>query len=290
MSNQYKKWITNSIVNYCLTAENSIRNAENDPAWAEPLVGFTRGDDPIFEYFKKDIGEFFWLPLEIFKLTFNEVEIQPSELTIISWILPQTKKTIMAHRNETQFPSEAWARSRYYGEEFNIKLARHVISILKEKGYIAVAPGQSRFWSWQKSERYGFASNWSERHIAHACGLGTFGLCDGLITSRGKAFRCGSVISNIPVSPTRRDYKNHTEYCLFFSDGTCGKCIERCPVNAISKMGHDKNICEKYLFNTVDEYSKINFGFSNYSCGLCQTGVPCESQIPNKKHRGTETF
>ena len=43
------------------------------------------------------------------------------------------------------------------------------------------------------SEKYGMASCWSERHAAFVSGLGTFGLCDGLITPVGKAMRCGSV-------------------------------------------------------------------------------------------------
>lgn len=30
-----------------------------------------------------------------------------------------------------------------------------------------------------------FGSNWSERHAAYVCGLGTFGLSKGLITDKG---------------------------------------------------------------------------------------------------------
>lgn len=46
-------------------------------------------------------------------------------------------------------------------------------------------------WSTALSTQYGFASSWSERHTAHFCGLGTFGVSDGLITSVGKAVRVG---------------------------------------------------------------------------------------------------
>jgi hypothetical protein len=42
---------------------------------------------------------------------------------------------------------------------------------------------------WQQYKDY--ASSWSERHAAHAAGLGTFGLCDGLITAKGKAMQGG---------------------------------------------------------------------------------------------------
>ena len=56
-------------------------------------------------------------------------------------------------------------------------------------------------WARVTSDRFGFASTWSERHAAYASGLGTFGLSDGLITPRGQAMRCGSVVARIAVPP-----------------------------------------------------------------------------------------
>jgi hypothetical protein len=61
------------------------------------------------------------------------------------------------------------------------------------------------------STQYGFASSWSERHTAHVCGLGTFGVSDGLITPVGKAVRVGSVIVRKRFKSTPRSYKNHNE-------------------------------------------------------------------------------
>jgi epoxyqueuosine reductase QueG len=51
-------------------------------------------------------------------------------------------------------------------------------------------------WSRRPSEKYVFSSNWSERHAAYTAGLGTFGLCDGLITPLGKAMRVGEGVRN----------------------------------------------------------------------------------------------
>ena len=82
------------------------------------------------------------------------------------------------------------------------------------------------------SARWVFSSAWSERHIAHACGLGTFGLCDGLITPVGKSMRLGSVIAQMPVEPASRPYTDHHAYCLHYARGTCGVCMQRCPVGA----------------------------------------------------------
>jgi hypothetical protein len=49
--------ITSIIVDYVVKAPtNSLRNAENEKAWDEPLVGFSQGDDPIYQFYKEDIG------------------------------------------------------------------------------------------------------------------------------------------------------------------------------------------------------------------------------------------
>jgi len=143
-----------------------------------------------------------------------------------------------------------------------------------------MAPCLPPHWSMQISKKYNYASTWSERHAAYAAGLGTFGLCDGLITPVGKAVRCGSVVARIDVSPTERPYGKHTEYCLFLTEGSCGLCIERCPVGAVTKNGHDKEKCLAHVDGICVEFAKTHYDLDINVCGLCQTGVPCESGIP----------
>ncbi len=274
-------WIEGIIKSFVAgSEENSLKNAADDKAWAGPLVGFSRGDDPIFDFFKKDIGPFFWTPLEAFSLFFPESEVKPAELAVISWVLPQAEVTKSDNRVMEKLPAERWIRSRNFGEAFNVLLARHVAGELIAKNIPAAIPAQSPQWAWRESTRYGFASNWSERHAAYAAGLGTFSLCDGLITPRGKAMRCGSVIARVEVAPAKRPYNNPRAYCLFFADGKCRKCISRCPAGAISEEGHDKAKCKAFLYDVAAPYAKSSLGIDSYGCGLCQTGVPCESGIP----------
>ena len=263
--------------------ENTMKNAENEKAWGDPLVGFSRGDDPIYQDFKEHVGPFHWTPMEIFTLTFPNRKVAAEDLSVISYILPHTERTKLDSRKETAYPSERWARVRIFGEEVSNKLRKRVVEVLGEKGIQAVAPLNSPLWERKASDRFVFSSTWSERHAAYASGLGTFGLCDGLITPRGKAMRCGSVVAQIKIPPTRRPYDNHRAYCLFFSKGICGKCIQRCPAGALSKKGHDKNKCRSYMHPGTEDYVKTHFGFVGYGCGLCQTGVPCESRIPVKE-------
>ena len=284
-SNQIKdpaNWMESMIKDFInKSPENTLKNPQNDKAWADPLVGFSTGDDPLYQEYKKYVGPFHWTPLEAFKLTFPSLEATADQLTVISWILPQMESSKADLRRETVNPPESWARARIFGEETNVKLREHVAASLKAVGIAAFAPLLSPLWARKESDQYVFASTWSERHAAYAAGLGTFGLCDGLITPRGKAMRCGSVVGQIKVPPSKRPYQDHHAYCLFFSKGTCGKCIKRCPAGAITKDGHDKKKCLSYLQQTAT-YVKAHFNFDGYGCGFCQAGVPCESRIPVK--------
>ncbi len=277
-------WIESVIRNFIeKSSENTLQNKANDRAFDTPLVGFSRGDDPIYLQYKECVEAYHWTPLEIFSLAFPGHPAKAEDLTVISWVLPQMEATKADNRKETMFPAERWARGRIFGEIVNEKLRRHVVEALEAAGYKAVAPALSPQWARKDSERYTFSSTWSERHAAYASGLGTFGLCDGLITSRGKAHRAGSVVAAVKIPPTPRPYNDHHAYCLFFTQGICGKCIPRCPVGALSESGHDKLKCRQHILSTAAEYTKSHYGFDGYGCGLCQTNVPCESKIPTKK-------
>jgi epoxyqueuosine reductase len=91
-------------------------------------------------------------------------------------------------------------------------------------------------------------------------------------------------VAKISIDPTVRPYADHRAYCLFFANGTCGKCIDRCPVRAITETGHDKEKCRQHLARSR-EHVKKTYKFEGYGCGLCQVGVPCEAGIPVKAAR-----
>lgn len=276
-----KVWMEDSIRNFCsISKHNSLRNRNQEKAWGEPLVGYSRGDDPLYQRFKQDIGSFYFTPLELFKKTYPEVDIDQGDLFVISWILPQTEATKIDQRNTGYFPSERWIRSRKFGEEFNQKLRAYVESLIQEKGKKAVAPLCSTLYSQKMSPTYGRASNWSERHAAYVSGLGTFGLCDGLITSLGKAVRFGSVVTNLPFPLSTRSYEDFHAYCLYYSKGTCKQCVDRCPVGALSEEGHDKEKCWNHVHEVNGPYIKKEMNLEAFGCGLCQTNVSCESEIP----------
>ena len=246
--------------------------------WLAPLFGAARGEDPLFETFKDKVDERHWLPTEAFAA--GGCQAAAEELSVVSWILPHNPTTKKDNASRTELTSERWARSRIFGEGANMALRDHLVAFLRSAGYEAVAPMRLKGWTELKSERYVFVSNWSERHAAYACGLGTFGLCDGLITPVGKAVRIGSLVLRARLKPTPRPYVRYDEYCPFKTKKSCGACIKRCPAGALSPQGHDKVKCSAYLGEKTAPYVNEHYGFKGYGCGLCQTGVPCASGMP----------
>jgi ferredoxin len=280
---EFKHWITEEIKRFVRKdSGNRLDRLDGSAIYEEPLVGFVAGNDPIFVQLKEVIGGFHLTPHEAVTAVAKERDVAvPSEeeTGVISYILPISRATIRENAGMKDRPSERWSHTRLFGEEFNRKLQGHVVSFLEENGYLAVAPEiESGVFQTLIDEKVGWTSNWSQRHVAFASGLGTFGLSDGLITEAGKAHRAGSVIVNRELDSPRSTGEIHRD-CPFFRDGSCKVCAKRCPAGAITEEGHDKNVCSVYVFNQIPVI-KEDYDIEIYACGLCQTGVPCEKGVP----------
>jgi len=261
---------------------NRLKEIDGSPMWEEPLVGFADGDDELYARYKTIVGDFHLTPREALTAHPRSAGVRAPHVAVVSWILPTAAETRRSNALMTQGPSVRWNHGRFHGEEFNDALRRHVVALLEERGHLAVAPMLSpQFRQFEVAN--GMTSTWSERHTAYAAGLGTFGLSDGLITARGVAHRCGSVVFDAECVPSARPYHYYQEYCLSRAEGTCGECIQRCPAGAITLQGHDKRKCRDYMRrNLADWLTRPGYVGSYVACGLCQTGVPCESQIPER--------
>ncbi len=262
--------------------------------WDEPLVKFADGDDPIFTEYKSIIAPIHLTPREALAKAYNRSpEDMPEHISVISWVLPAAEETRKTQRAATSVPSRLWSHSRWYGEKFNDYLRAHVVELLQDEGYMAVAPMQQPFFEKPRNEK-GMYSNWSERHVAFAAGQGTFSLSDGLITERGIAIRCANVVTSLVLPASPRTAEGPYSNCLFYLGIECTACIKRCPAGAISEKGHDKNKCEEYGYSIG--YNPKQMGEDGYDndksvagCGLCQAKVPCEFQNPAKKLKKVKT-
>lgn len=240
-----------------------------------PLVGIAAADDPLFAEYQRIIGPFHRTPREILE----------NAASVVVWVLPVSANARMSNRREKNWPSREWAHTRHHGENFNSILRRHMIAWLEAAGHRALAPQLAPGWQQMDESPVGIASTWSERHAAYAAGLGTFSLNDGLITCRGIAHRLGSVITDLSLNPTPRPWPDYHHNCLWFREGSCGACIGRCPVGAITRQGHDKAACRGYVYGSVPGAVGAVYGVTQTGCGLCQTGVPCEDRIPAGRSR-----
>lgn len=265
--------------------ENSEDNVISEQiAISEKVVGTKIFDAPIFafgaaddEYFQslKDpsvIGKHFLLPKEWL----------PQANTVISFFLPFSQALKKSNSQDMSWPSDEWLHGRIEGQVLITKLCQYLQEELQNAGYNSIVPcSDERFWA-----RTGkkpdvthsdeapllYTSNWSERHVALVCGLGTFGLAKGLITKKGSAGRLGSVVTELYLSPDQRECKDIYEYC-----SKCGTCVKNCPVDAISlENGKIHEICSVFGQETLKKHKP------RYGCGKCQVKVPCENGIPAK--------
>ncbi|MDR1276934.1 MAG: epoxyqueuosine reductase [Candidatus Accumulibacter sp.] len=284
-----KEWIASLATGFMETSLDNRMGGSfgEEKMWDTPIVRFASGADALFKTYKTPevCSEEHWLPEEIFAKFYPEENAAGDALTLVSWILPQTRLTRNSLRKEKTHPSERWARARVFGEKINEKLRIHLVDTLKEAGYQACAPVLHPEWTRLEGVQRVYSSKWSERHVAYTAGHGTFGLCDAMITPVGKAVRFGSIIVKLKLEPDKRPYQGLHDYCLHYhkDKGECGLCVKRCPVGALDiEKGHDKIKCRIFLRGEATAYVKEHFGFDGYGCGLCQVGVPCEKGIPKK--------
>ncbi len=286
------RWLVDALTRFVRESPlNRLTHLDGSPIYDAPLIGLADGDDPLFSEYKAIIGDYHLTPREVLGDASTAVEAPTEHPTVVCWILPIARSTRELNRDASDGPSERWAHTRTYGEEFNNALRRHVEGLLSEAGYLAVAPmlapGYRSVRDTHVAPSRAQSSTWSERHAAYAAGLGTFSLNDGLITPRGIAHRCGSVVTSLALPATPRPYVHHTANCLYLAEGTCGECIARCPVGAITAAGHDKVACGKFVYNSPSANRlKSEYHVRTPGCGLCQTGVPCEDCIPASRRVG----
>ena len=99
----------------------------------EPLVRFAAGNDPLYTEYRKIIDPDHLTPFEALTRSLEgSSQAVPSLLSVVSWVLPIAEETRVSNRGETKMPSRRWSHTRYYGEEFNNEVRKHVVEVLTE--------------------------------------------------------------------------------------------------------------------------------------------------------------
>ena len=266
---------------FAASPENTITENPIDDSVAglvmfdAPIFGIGSAADPLFDTYKKVgvIGPWHMSPNEWL----------PEAKSIVSLFFPFSERVKADNRKYTDRPSPAWLHGRIEGQAFIHAYMRRLGKWFAKQGAKYCIPASdSRFLQidshnntaldgYPMSDVHTYGSNWSERHAAFVCGLGTFGLSKGLITVRGIAGRYASIILDVDLPADTRPYNDIYEYCI-----KCGRCAERCPAHAISlETGKNHIKCSEYCTEMAKQF------LPRYGCGLCQTDVPCESRNPN---------
>lgn len=238
----------------------------------DPIIAIGSADDPMWEEMKapQAVGTLFRTPKEWL----------PQGRCVVSYFAPFSDFVVEGNKKDRIEVGNGWLYARVEGQAFLTEINHFLEQWFESQGVKALSPYASEEFKYVfeagscddiTDKSLSFTSNWSERHVAFICGLGTFGLSKGLITRRGVAGRFGSVIVDAPLEVTPRPYTEIYEYCTM-----CGACM-RCPGEAITLAeGKSHTLCSAYV-NTMRVKYAPRFG-----CGKCQVNVPCERGIPKK--------
>lgn len=228
-----------------------------------PLVGFARADDPGFARLREVASPRHMLPRDLL----------PTARAVVAFFIPFTAELVEGNRRHP-YVSREWAEAYIETNRLIGSVCRALEEELKKKGVQA---------AWERPthnfDTVALESFWSHKHVAYLCGLGKFGLHHMLITRAGCAGRLGSLVVDIPLSPTPIVAG---EYCLYRRGENCTTCVRRCPTGALTVEGLDRQKCYRRLLEVNDRYQDLDLCDV---CGKCATG-PCALGVPRGRGEG----
>jgi epoxyqueuosine reductase len=275
---------------------------EDFPATAifgRPIMGVVRGQDKIFEDFRRVVAPRHIRPADFLRKQFPALDGR-APIRVVSWAFPFSREILNSNRGR-EWPSELYSVARNNGAALIHDTIGEIVRILQSHGFASAAPAQTDEYDAFRSPGFTFSSTWSERHVAYAAGLGRFGLNGCLITPLGTNVRFASLVTCLPLEVRPEKKPDYRSPCLEDGGKNCGRCLERCPVQAISRSGLDKSKCydrrqairRKFLTDYSQKFGLrpspiVKNGWRepglSLGCALCMAAVPCESRpFPEEK-------
>lgn len=247
-----KELIRNKIIelvkNY--PSEKNVKNL-----WQEPIVGFGDANGSYMRSLKEVVTPAHMMPEDFME--------NPN--IVISYYVPFTEETAAVNMNvEGNMASQEWSDAYNLTNTMISDINQCVADMLNEMGHRAAVPSGVVF------DKQLILSNWSQRHIAYAAGLGTFGINNMLISEKGCCGRYGSIVADIPVEA---DSIVKEERCLYKKNGSCKKCVQNCFSGALTTEGFDRKKCfEICMLNDAKTGADV--------CGKCDIDIPCAFKAP----------
>ncbi|MCP4626589.1 MAG: hypothetical protein GY850_24245 [bacterium] len=272
-----------------------------------PIIGVAQGDDPIFLKYKEVVGPGHLTPAEMWLQSGlpDDPDIA-ARLRTVSIIFPYVERIREESNTAQKMPAEIYSVGRNFADAFMDEVLEKTVSYFQEKRFQATSGMRSpAFQIIVNEDPLSIYATWSERHIAFAAGLGTFSLHEGFISDIGCNIRITSIITNAPLEVTPRNNDDPYANCLYYANGKCKKCAERCPADAISEEGHDKLKCYLYgrivqeeMTGRLKDLLKSHLRYINgekewsypVGCAFCQFDVPCMQTNPVKQKANLNPF
>ena len=238
--------------------EDSKKDLNFKTDWDEPIVGFAKANDPLFLQLKNIVNENHKSPNELFS----------QAKTVISYFIP-FNQSIVSSNTKGKFASTEWAIAYVETNKIITEINAFLIDNLKHESFDSLhIPPTHNF------DKDLLVSYWSHKHVAYIAGLGKFGLHKMIITEKGCCGRLGSLITSAKIKATNKTEK---EYCLYFHNKSCKKCIDNCFYNILTFDSFDRHKCYDVCLENGRIYSHL--GLSDM-CGKCACGVPCSLKNP----------
>jgi len=200
-------------------------------------------------------------------------DLLPDANTVVVWFVP-FKRHIQNDNTRGTRPALSWGRAYLSTNEMIERTGSAIKSLIEDGGgNVALTPSTHNF----DEER--LVSLWSHKHLGHLIGLGRYGTHCQLITPAGCSGRMGSLVTDLDLGD--HPLVSADALCLLKAGKQCGKCIQACPVDALSADGMDRALCYARL---QENYRLLmapdGLPDSTEVCAKCQVGMPCSVKSP----------
>jgi epoxyqueuosine reductase len=222
------------------------------PYYREPLIGYADAEDPIFKELKKVVSAVHLLPQDLL----------PVAQSVLAFFLPFRKEIILNNQSGIT-ASREWAEVYIKTNQLIEQIGTALKLALAREGVHLESQPPTYFFDPKL-----LIATWSHKHVAYACGLGTFGRNHLLITAKGCGGRLGTAVVDTILEPSPRP--NQITHCNNQNNG-CIYCQVICPVKAIETTNFERHLC--YQQCQINDRLNEDLG-SCEVCGKCVTG-PC---------------